>query len=76
MKIYHAHKVLHYLADSDTERSISDLREVFGEEARFQNCQEVLFTLDELISFLSARGKITVTQTGISVIKENICGHS
>lgn len=76
MKIYHAHDVLHFLADSDKERSISEIQEVFGEDARFKNCQEVLFTIDELIAFLSSRGKINMTSNGISVEKENICNHS
>jgi len=63
------------LVQSEQEVSISDIKESFGENAQFKNCQEVLFTLDELLSFLSTRGKVILTETGVSVIKENICNN-
>lgn len=75
MKIYHAHELLKHLADSDTELSVSEINDIFGVNARFKNCQDTQFSIDELLSFLSQRGKIIISQTGISVVKDKICKH-
>ncbi len=75
MNTYHARELLKHLANTDTEMSVTEINKIFGVNARYKNCQDTLFSIDELLSFLSQRGKIIISQTGISVVKDKICKH-
>jgi probable metal-binding protein len=77
--VIHAHDVLHLLAESEGGLLLEDLRSLlhrtFGSDARFTNCADARFTVDELLLFFERRGKISVSGGRARVNAENVCKH-
>jgi probable metal-binding protein len=67
------------VAESNDGMRLSDLRtelqQKFGPDVRFTNCADAMFTVDELLAFLQARGKISVTEGIARVNARNVCSH-
>ena len=47
----------------------------FGADARFHTCSAENINADELIEFLSQRGKFTPSANGFSINQDAICQH-
>jgi probable metal-binding protein len=77
--VIHAHEVLHMVGEAADGIMLEDLRtelqQKFGPEVRFTNCADAMFTVDELLVFLQARGKISVNGGLARVNAQNVCSH-
>ncbi len=67
----YGHEVLGVVASRDVPWMVEDLREAvtarFGPDAVFQNCHGSVFSFDELLGFLSSKGKLAVTNGRVSL---------
>ncbi len=77
--VIHAHDVLHMVGESNggilLEELRTELNTRFGPDVRFTNCADARFTVDELLHFLQARGKISVDDGVARVNGQNVCHH-
>ena len=77
--VIHAHDVLDMVAASNSGIILEELRSTlnaqFGPDVRFTNCADARFTVDELLLFLEARGKISVNDGVARVNAHNVCSH-
>ena len=76
---FHGHEVMRMIASAPnpySRQQLSDAVEAeFGQNARFHTCSAQGMTLDELLQFLSERGKLTEANGRLNVARENICNH-
>lgn len=75
----HGHEVMQMMVGSGkvyTKESLcKEIRERFGEEARFFTCSAQGMTASELVDFLEKRGKFLNQGQGFSTDKSKICSH-
>ena len=75
----HGHDVMHMMVESQKTFTRETLREAifekFGKEARFYTCSRDGMTADELIDFLSAKGKFLGAGDGFRTDSDKICNH-
>lgn len=75
----HAHEVLNLVVNNPGKFTVDSLKEEvnnrFGSEAQFTNCSGYLFDFDQLLQFLTSRGKIEIQESGIVPVRHNICQH-
>lgn len=73
----HGHQVMEMMASSGLNYSKQtlklDIAKKFGEHARFHTCHGSDLSADELIEFLSSKGKFIESGQGISLPKEHGC---
>jgi probable metal-binding protein len=73
----HGHRVLEILEGSESPLSVRQLREVvvnrYGEDARFHTCSAQAMNLDELLVFLSQRGKVSAVEGLIEAAPDRTC---
>ena len=76
---FHGHEVMRMIASAPVpysrERLSDDVEAQFGQNARFHTCSAQSMTLEELLYFLSQRGKLTEADGLLHVAQENICSH-
>lgn len=76
----HGHEILHLVADAQPPFTRQTLRQEaatrFGEAARYCTCSAFGMTLDELLAFLMARGKIVEHSGHLVTDVSKICNHS
>jgi probable metal-binding protein len=75
--VIHVHDVLDILRSSPQEYSIdgllTHLNEKYGEEVRFTNCAERLLSIDQLLSFLTERGKVELRNGKVILLAKEAC---
>ena len=75
----HGHEVLHFMLENDQGFSKESLKtaieERFGADARFHTCSADGMTAEQLIDFLSAKGKFVDSGSGFNTQPEKICNH-
>lgn len=73
----HGHQVMEMMATSNKafikSALIEEIASKFGTDARFHTCMDSDLTADDLIDFLSAKGKLVESAEGLSMTKEHIC---
>ena len=73
----HGHQVMEMMATSgenySKESLKSEIASKFGLEARFHTCMGSDMTADDLIDFLSAKGKFIESEEGISMPEGHLC---
>lgn len=76
---FHAHDFLETLQEYPDGCDIVSLQtivsEKFGSDARFVNCSEMKFTIDELLLFLERKGKIIVEGDVVKLNAARMCKH-
>ena len=77
MEQLHAHEVLHIMeGNSYSELSLKEaIIHKFGEEQRFYTCSATNMDIDELIVFLTKKGKFMPTNDGFTVDITKVCSH-
>lgn len=77
MEQLHAHEVLHMMeGNSYTEASLKDaIISQFGAEQLFYACSAEGMNVDELIVFLTAKGKFMPANDGFTVDITKVCNH-
>lgn len=79
MNSIHGHDVMHMMLESDqqftTESLKSAIGERFGKQARFHTCSAQNLDAEQLIEFLTQKGKFVPTAEGFSTQPEKICNH-
>lgn len=75
----HGHAVLNMILSASQPMTLDALREAvsreFGADARFHTCSADELTLDDLLAFLLARGKLTQTGDTLTAHREAMCAH-
>jgi probable metal-binding protein len=75
----HGHEVMRMMVEAERGFTRETLRaaivERFGEDMRFFTCSAEGMTADELIDFLSQRGKFIESSDGFTTEPEKICKH-
>ncbi len=75
----YGHEVLEIVATHPTAWPVEELRtavaSAFGTDAVFQNCHGGRFNFDELLGFLSSKGKLTVQNGKVSLGTAQACNH-
>ena len=73
----HGHQVMEMMAMSGktfTKLALkSEIATKFGEDARFHVCMDSDLTADDLIEFLTSKGKFVESEEGISMPGDNLC---
>jgi len=76
---FHGHEVMRMIVSAPepySRKQLSDAVETqFGQNPRFHTCSAQSMTLDELLQFLSERGKLTEVNGILNVSREDICEH-
>jgi probable metal-binding protein len=78
--LVHGHEVLHFMLEKEGEsfsrESLRDaIVERFGADARFHTCSADGMTAEQLIDFLSAKGKFVESGNGFNTQADKICSH-
>lgn len=72
----HAHEILRMM-EGNTYASTQELRAAilskFGEEARFHTCSAEGLDADEIVSFLTNKGKFKPTADGFTMDRDRVC---
>jgi probable metal-binding protein len=75
----HAHQVLDILDQQKGPVSLQDLQQqvnqAYGAGAVYTNCNNDQFTFEQLMQFMQARQKITLTNGQVTLNKGNRCSH-
>lgn len=75
----YGHEILGIIATRPTPWPVEELRNAvaatFGTAAVFQNCHGSHFDFDELLGFLSAKGKLSVQNGTVSLGHAPACDH-
>lgn len=74
----HGHDVLHMMEGNSytTESLIEAIKAKFGPDERFYTCSAENMTAEELVAFLSDRGKfMPADKAGFTVDTSKICKH-
>jgi probable metal-binding protein len=75
----YGHEVIRIVVTRETPWPVEELRKAvettFGSGALFQNCHGDRFDFDELLGFLSSKGKITVRDGKVSAGFVPACDH-
>jgi len=73
----HGHQVMEMMAKSKqayTKQSLKlAIATKFGENARFHTCMGNDLTADDLIEFLTSKGKFVESSEGIKMPEEHLC---
>ncbi|PKF61931.1 DUF2492 domain-containing protein [Psychromonas sp. psych-6C06] len=73
----HGHQVIEMIAQSKKTFSKTELKErieeKFGKNSRFHTCMGSDLSADELIEFLSEKGKIIESDAGLSMPLKHLC---
>ena len=75
----HGHDVLDFMIASGATYTRVTLAGAivakFGADTRYHTCSAAGMTAEQLIDFLSAKGKFLESETGFTVATERICQH-
>lgn len=74
----HGHDVLHMMEGNSYETKedlVKAIIEYFGEEERFHTCSLDGMNAEELVDFLTERGKFMPAKRGFTVDTTKICNH-
>jgi len=77
-KVMHAHALMDFMEENPKYLTVAKLKTEFEKqygEVMFTNCTNQIYTIEEIIVFLSQRNKIQTNSEGIEVIKEHRCDH-
>ncbi len=78
-KAIHAHSVMDLIFAAEDGITPEELeRQVighYGEDPRFTNCSELIFTLPQLLTFLLQRGKVTFIDGKLALNSARVCDH-
>ena len=76
---FHGHDVLQLLASREEPWPLIEFRAragaAFGQSPEFHSCHQGGFTLDTLLAFFSAKGKISLGPNTISLGPVGTCDH-
>jgi probable metal-binding protein len=76
----YGHEVLGIVGSRSTPWPVDELRTAvaskFGTDAVFQNCHGSRFDFDELIGFLSSKGKLSLLNGKVSLGTAPACDHN
>lgn len=77
MEQLHAHEVLHMMeGNSYSESSLKDaIKEKFGQDQLFYACSADNMNIDELVVFLTMKGKFKPMDDGFTVDSSKVCNH-
>ena len=79
MNQIHGHEVMKMMIKSGKSYTGETLRneiiQQFGEDARFYTCSTENMTADEIIHFLSGKGKFILSDDGFNTDPSKICDH-
>jgi probable metal-binding protein len=78
--LVHGHEVLHFMLEKEgqgfSRESLRDaIVERFGADARFHTCSADGMTAEQLIDFLSTKGKFVESGNGFNTQAGKICSH-
>ena len=75
----HGHEILEHLIAAGGGLSLDQLRafarDGHGSDATYYTCSAAGMSFDELISFLVARSKVSISEGTITVHAQNMCHH-
>lgn len=75
----HGHVILERIIEAGGQMSLSGLRDFalqsHGSDATYYTCSASAMSFDEILAFLSARGKIDVQGDQVVVFAEKMCRH-
>ena len=74
----HGHEILHMMEGNSYETKeelVKAIIEHFGAEEKFHTCSKEGMNAEELVSFLTERGKFKPAQKGFTVDTTKICNH-
>lgn len=78
-KSVHGHEVMHLMLEMGGSFTKDSLRDAivahFGADARYYTCSAQGMTAEELIEFLSGKGKFVDTGSGFNTQPDMICNH-
>ena len=77
-KLIHAHALMDFIEENPQISSVQELKTKFENqfgEAKFINCTNQVYNLEEIYIFLEQRNKVRHNSEGIEVIKEHRCDH-
>ena len=77
-KVVHAHALMDFMEENPKYLTVAKLKTEFEKqygEVMFTNCTNQIYTIEEIIVFLSQRNKIQTNSEGMEVIKEHRCDH-
>jgi len=77
-KVIHAHTLMDFMEENTKFSTISELKSAFEKqhgEVLFTNCTNQVYTIEEILVFLSQRNKIQTNSDGMEVLKEHRCDH-
>ncbi len=77
-KLIHAHALMDFIEENPKISSVQELKTKFENqfgEAKFTNCTNQVYNLEEIYIFLEQRNKVRHNSEGIEVIKEHRCDH-
>jgi probable metal-binding protein len=73
----HGHEVLRMVMTAQPpvgcEALRSEIAARYGNDARFHTCSTDDLSIDELLAFLLARGKLSIVDGGLVACREEIC---
>ncbi|MFQ6676834.1 MAG: YecH family metal-binding protein [Fidelibacterota bacterium] len=79
MNQIHGHEVMEMMMKSGKDYTVDTLRDdilaTFGHNARFYTCSAENMNADEIIHFLSGRGKFNLSEDGFNTDPSKICDH-
>ena len=77
-KVIHAHALMDFMEENPKFSTVAELKLAFEKqngEVMFTNCTNQVYTIEEILVFLSQRNKIITNSEGMEVIKEHRCDH-
>jgi len=77
-KVIHTHALMDFMEENPKLLSLAELKSEFEKqygEVLFTNCTNQVYTIEEILVFLSQRNKIQDSAEGMEVIKEHRCDH-
>ncbi|MFH0990444.1 MAG: DUF2492 family protein [bacterium] len=76
-KVIHVHDVLDLLRSTSKDFSsdglLSHLNDKYGQNVRFTNCTDRLLTIDQLLGFLTERGKVEIRDGNVILLAKEAC---
>ena len=77
-KVLHAHALMDFMEENSKFSTIAELKSAFEKQhgdVMFTNCTNQVYTIEEILEFLSQRNKIQYKATGVEVNEEHRCDH-
>ncbi len=79
MNQIHGHEVMEMMMKSGKDYTVESLKNdiisTFGNDTRFYTCSAQNMNADEIIHFLSGKGKFILSEDGFNTDQSKICDH-